>query len=62
MSTNDKAEPRKFMAVASKPHAQIAGEMADEIKAVVYRYENKIPLALAVGVLSIVQKEILDAA
>jgi hypothetical protein len=50
------------MAVASKPHAQLAGEMADEIKAVIYAYEQKIPLALAIGVLRIVEKEILDAA
>lgn len=52
----------KFTAIASKPHAQMAGELADEIKAVIYKYEQKIPLALAVGVLRIVEKEILDAA
>lgn len=57
-----RTDPRRFMAVASKPHAQLAGEMADEIKAVIYAYEQKIPLALAIGVLRIVEKEILDAA
>ncbi|AAZ97162.1 hypothetical protein Tbd_1209 [Thiobacillus denitrificans ATCC 25259] len=57
-----RTDPRRFMAVASKPHAQLAGEMADEIKAVVYAYEQRIPLALAIGVLRIVEKEILDAA
>ena len=55
-------DPHKFMAIASKPHAQIAGDMADEIKDVIYKYADKIPLALAVGVLHIVIKEILDAA
>jgi hypothetical protein len=57
-----KTDPMLFVASASKPHAQIAGEMADEIKAVVYKYENKVPLALAIGVLRIVEKEILDSA
>lgn len=54
--------PMRFVAVASKPHAQLAGEMADKIKAVIYEYENRVPLALAIGVLRIVEKEILDAA
>lgn len=57
-----RTDPRRFMTVASKPHAQLAGEMADEIKAVIYAYEQRIPLALAIGVLRIVEKEILDAA
>lgn len=54
--------PLQFIAVASKPHAQLAGELADEIKDVIYKYEQRIPLALAVGVLRIVEKEIMDAA
>ena len=53
---------RKFMAIASKPHAAIAGTLADEIKAAIYKYEGQIPLALAVGVLRIVEKELLDDA
>lgn len=57
-----RTDPHRFMAIASKPHAQLAGEMADEIKTVIYSYEQKMPLALAVGVLRIVEKEILDAA
>lgn len=57
-----RTDPRRFMAIASKPHAQLAGEMADEIKAVIYAYEQRIPLALAIGVLRIIEKEILDAA
>lgn len=50
------------MAVASKPHAQIAGELAEQIKQLIYAHADRIPLALAVGVLRIVEKEILDEA
>ncbi len=57
----DKTDPWKFACIASKPHAVIAGEMADKIKEVIYGYSDKIPLALAVGVLRIVEKEILDS-
>lgn len=59
---NSPPNPLKVMAVASKPPAQLAGELADEIKEVIYRYESRIPLALAIGVLRIVEKEILDEA
>ena len=52
---------RRFMAIASKGHAQIASEMADEIKAVIYKHSSAIPLALALGVLRIVELEIFDA-
>ena len=51
----------KFMSITSKGHAQIAGEMVDEIKAVIYKHSNVIPLALALGVLRIVELEIFDA-
>lgn len=56
------AGPRRFMAVASKPHIQIAEELANKIKDDVYQYSGKIPLALAIGVLRIVEKELLDEA
>lgn len=52
---------RKFMAVASKSHAAIAGEMAEEIKAVVYKHADKIPFVLALGVLRVVELELMDA-
>ena len=52
----------KFTSVASKPHAVMAGDLADEIKAAIYRYADKIPLAAAIGVLRIVEHEILDNA
>lgn len=55
-------EPTRFMAVASKSHARIAADLADEIKETIHRYDGQIPLALAVGVLRIVEKELLDDA
>lgn len=54
--------PIKFMAIASKPHALMAAEMADAIKGIIYGYADKVPLALAIGVLRIVEREILDEA
>jgi hypothetical protein len=60
--TAQQTDVRRFMAVASKPHAAIAGTLADEIKAAIFQYEGQIPLALAIGVLRIVEKELLDAA
>lgn len=60
--TPQKTDVRRLMAVASKPHAAIAGTLADEIKAAIFKYEGQIPLALAIGVLRIVEKELLDDA
>lgn len=56
----NKTDPHKFMAIASKSHSVIAGEMADDIKEVIYKYSERVPLALAVGVLRIVENEILE--
>lgn len=53
---------RKFMAVSSKSHCEIAGEMAQQIKDVIYAHSDRIPLALAVGVLRIVERELLEDA
>jgi len=50
----------KFASIASKSHSVIAAEMADEIRAVIYSHSGKIPLALAVGVLRVVEQEIID--
>ena len=55
-------DPRRFMAIASKSHSQIAGEIAQQIKDVIYAHSDKIPLALAVGVLRIVEQELLNEA
>lgn len=53
-------DPRLFMCKEKKSHCIISAEMADEIKKVIYEYSDTIPLALAIGVLRIVEKEILD--
>ncbi len=42
------------------PGHEIAGEMAEKIKAVIYEYSGRVPLALAIGVLEIVKAEIMD--
>ena len=60
--TAPKTDVRRFIALASKPHAHIAGALADEIKATIYRHAGKVPLALVIGVLRIVEKELLDDA
>jgi hypothetical protein len=57
-----KIEPITFMAIASKSHASIAAELADDIIAAVYKHADKIPLSLAVGVLEVVKFEIIAAA
>jgi hypothetical protein len=55
-----KTEPQRFMSIASKSHSHIAAEMADDIKQAIYKHADKIPLALAIGVLRIVETEILN--
>lgn len=37
----------------------VAGEMAERIKDLVHEYDDRVPLALAVGVLDIVRHELL---
>lgn len=39
---------------------KVAADMAEEIKAVVYKYSERISLAGAIGVLEIVKTEIFD--
>lgn len=39
-----------------------AEAMAEDIKAAVYAYSDKVPLALAIGVLDIVKRELMDEA
>ena len=60
MTDSQKTDVRRFMAVSSKPHAEIAGALADEIKTAIFKHAGQIPLALAIGVLRIVEKELLD--
>lgn len=57
---NKPTDPGLFMCKAKKSHCVIAAAMADEIKKIIYEYSDEIPLALAIGVLKIVEKEILD--
>ena len=57
-----KTDPMIFMAKASKTNSYIAAEMADKIKAVIHEYDNQIPLALALGVMRIVEVELIDDA
>lgn len=44
----------------SGPGHELAGEMAERIEAVIYEYADRVPLALAVGVLEIVKRELLE--
>ena len=55
-------DPPNFAVFSGKPHARIAEELAEEIKEVIYRRAGQIPLATAIGVLRIVEKEILEDA
>lgn len=57
-------EPRrKFMAVTNKANAELAGELATRVTELVHKYDDRIPLALAIGVLRIVESELIrDAA
>jgi len=55
-----KTEPRRFIAIATTTQSQKASEMADEIKAAIYKHANTVPLALAIGVLRIVERELMD--
>ena len=52
----------KFAHMASKKQALIAEEMANKIKELIYSYSEEIPLALAIGVLKIVESELLNEA
>jgi hypothetical protein len=42
------------------PAHEVAGELAERIKALVYEYGGRMPLATAVGVLEIAKMEILQ--
>jgi hypothetical protein len=43
-----------------KTQRELASEMCDRIKSIVYEYSDLVPVALAVGVLEIAKVEILD--
>lgn len=46
--------------LASKRACNKAAEMCEEIKEVIHKYDDEMPLALALGVLTIVKKEIMQ--
>lgn len=45
-----------------KPVNQMSEELAEKLVAAVYEYADRMPLAAAVGVLSLVQKQIIEDA
>lgn len=53
------ADIRVFTGGNSPQHV-LAGEMAERIKEVVYEYSDRVSLAAAIGVLAIVQGEIMN--
>jgi len=44
---------------SSKSHCEIAGTIAGDISTTISKYDGQIPLALAVGVLRVVEAELL---
>jgi hypothetical protein len=56
------SEVRKFSVVVGDGQSilSLSQEMCDKIKEVVYSYSDRVPVALAIGVLHIAAKEILD--
>ena len=55
-----RSEPRrKFMAVTNKANSELAGELAARVSELVHEYDDRIPLALAIGVLRIVEGELI---
>jgi len=50
--------PQTFMHHATKSQANLAAAMSEELKVVIYSYQEKVPVALALGVLGIVAREI----
>lgn len=57
-----KATTRLFVATTSKPHTELAEEMCEKLKAVIYEYADRIPFALAIGVIEIAKMEIMEDA
>lgn len=47
-----------FMSWANQTNCEIAGEMAEKIKEIIYEYSEQIPLVMALGVLRVVEIEI----
>lgn len=54
-----RAKPELALVATGKPSAEAAGELAEQIKDLIYRLSERVPLALVVGVLRIVEHELL---
>ncbi len=56
------SEVRKFTVVEGDGRSinEVIYEMDDRLREVVYSYANKVPVAVAIGVLHTLAKEILD--
>lgn len=52
---------QKYIALGTKSQCIVAEELANKIKAAIFDYSDQIPLALVIGVLRIVEQEILEA-
>lgn len=50
------ADAKRF---ATKTNADSAGELEERIKDLIHEYDDQIPLALAIGVLRIVESELI---
>jgi len=50
----------RFAIVQGQRPEDVAGEMAERIKALIYEYDNRVTLATAVGVLHIVAAELIE--
>jgi hypothetical protein len=50
------------MAVTNKANAELAGELAARVSELIHEYDDRIPLALAIGVLRIVENELIKEA
>jgi len=61
VSDKPDTSPRKFMHLASKQQCIAAAKMADDITQAIEEHSETVPLALAVGVLEIVKKELLES-
>lgn len=54
--------PLKFKVITGNSHEELAAELCDRLKSVVYEYSDRIPLTLAIGVIEIAKMEILEEA
>ena len=52
---------QKYIALGTKSQCIVAEELTNKIKAAIFDYSGQIPLALVIGVLRIVEQEILEA-